>query len=301
EARFRQPGARIIIDTVDVHFHRLFAKARLSQKAEDFAQARATKKAELCAYKAADFVVAVTNQDQHILLQQDRHIRVEIIPNIHKVMALTDVHQKLPNSLVFVGGFSHEPNVDAMLFFCQEILPLIRLDIPDVRVLIIGGSPPQGVSDLAGGSVEVLGYVPDTAPFLERSAISIAPLRFGAGMKGKIGEAMSYGLPVVTTTVGIEGFGLSPEENVLVGDMPGEFAAHVVRLIRDKALYEKIRTNGWLFIKQNYSDEATVERVYSIFDRLDSYPIKKLSAVGLIKKSVMNTLEKHLLWRFRGA
>lgn len=301
EARFRQPDARIIIDTVDVHFHRLFAKARLSQKAEDFAQARATKKAELQVYKAADFVIAVTEQDRQILLQQDGDIRVEVLPNIHKVPALMAAHQRLPNSLVFVGGFSHEPNVDAMLFFCQEILPLVRRDIPDIRVKIIGGSPPEAVSNLAGGSVEVLGYVPDTAPFLESSAISIAPLRFGAGMKGKIGEAMSYGLPVVTTTVGIEGFGLSPEENVLVGDTPREFAAQVVRLVHDNALYEKIRTNGWLFIKQNYSEDAVVERVLSIFDRLDSYPIKKLSTVGLIKKSVMNTLEKHLLWRFRGA
>lgn len=301
EARFWQPDAWVVIDTVDVHFHRLFAKANLSKKTEDFSQARATKKEELRVYKNADFVISVTEQDRQILIRQDGDIRVEVLPNIHKVPALMASHQRLPNSLVFVGGFGHEPNVDAMLFFCQEILPLIRRDIPDIRLKIIGSSPPEAISNLAGGGVEVLGYVPDTAPFLESSAISIAPLRFGAGMKGKIGEAMSHGLPVITTTVGIEGFGLSPEENVLVGDTPGEFAAQVVRLVRDNALYEKIRTNGWLFIKQNYSEDAVIERVLSIFDRLDSYPIKKLSTVGRIKKSMMNTLEKQLLWRFRGA
>ena len=300
EARFWQPQARVVIDTVDVHFHRLFAKAQLSKKAQDFAQAHATKKAELRIYKNADFVIAVTEQDRQILLQQDADIRVEVLPNIHKVPALMPTRQRLANSLVFVGGFGHEPNVDAMLFFCTEILPLIRREIPDIHVKIIGGSAPETIRNLSGSHVEVLGYVPDTAPFLESSAISIAPLRFGAGMKGKIGEAMSYGLPVVTTSVGIEGFGLTPEENVLVGDSPEEFAAQIVRLLGDAELYKKLSANGWLFIKQNYSQEAVVERVYSIFDHLDSYPVKKLSTIGLIKKHVMNTLEKHLLWRFRG-
>ena len=301
EARFWQPNARVVIDTVDVHFHRLFAKARLSKKAQDFAQARATKKAELRVYKDADFVITVTEQDRQILLQQDADIRVEVLPNIHKVPALMPTHQRLPNSLVFVGGFGHEPNVDAMLFFCTEILPLIRREIPEIHVKIIGGSAPETIRNLSGNHIEVLGYVPDTAPFLESSTISIAPLRFGAGMKGKIGEAMSYGLPVVTTSVGIEGFGLSPEENVLVGDTSEEFAAQIVRLLRDTELYKKLSANGWLFIKQNYSQEAVVEHVYSIFDHLDNYPIKKLSTLGLIKIHLVNLLEKHVLWRFRGA
>src|SRR5581483_10434832 len=96
-----------------------------------------------------------------------------------------------------------------MIYFTSAILPKIVDAVPDVKLRIVGNAPPEEIVRLASQHVEVVGYVPDTKPYLQKSVISVAPLRFGGGMKGKVGEAMSYGLGVVTTSFGAEGFGLT--------------------------------------------------------------------------------------------
>ena len=299
EVRFQQPGARVIIDTVDVHFHRLFAKARLSKMKKDLAQARTTKKAELRVYKAADFVIAITEQDRQILLQQDADIRVEVLPNIHKVPALMAAHQRVPNSLVFVGGFSHEPNVDAMLYFCQDVLPLLRIIVPHVRLRIVGNAPTDEVKSLASEDITVVGFVPETAPYLFSSDISIAPLRYGGGIKGKIGEALAHGLPVVTTPIGAEGFGFQVGKDVLVADTPQTFADAIVTLWRDRDLYENIRKNGWNFINDRYSVQAVDHLITPIFVRLSTCRAKRISPIKRIKMLAPHYLDKYVLWRLR--
>lgn len=301
EVRLWQPHARIMADTVDVHFYRMFSKAKLTENQDDFDEAREMKATELSIYKKADIVIAVTENDKNILLKEDRNFNIEIIPNIHHVPDLKEKTNEFPVSLVFVGGFEHKPNVDAMLYFCGHIFPLIREKLPDVKLKIVGSSPNRAVKDLACEFIDVTGYVPDTKPFLESSYISIAPLRFGAGMKGKIGEALSLGLPVVSTSVGIEGFGLSPGENVLVGDTAEDFAGMVIKLIRDKCLYDRLRISGWSFIKKNYSEKVVANRIDRIFDRVEEYPVKRVSKVryfvGLLKKEYYLYFNRDsLLW-----
>src|SRR6185369_13677698 len=167
----------------------------------------------------------VTEDDRGLLLRELKHLRVEIVPTMHDVSPLDDATQRTPNTLVFVGPFLHAPNIDAMVYFCNEVFPLITSEIPDATLAIVGSFPTQPVKNLARDGVEVIGFVPDVKPYLDSSYVSIAPLRFGGGMKGKIGEAMAHGLPVVTTSIGIEGFGLTPSTNVLVGDTPRDFAS----------------------------------------------------------------------------
>ena len=116
--------------------------------------------------------------------------------------------QRVPRSLLFVGGFQHSPNPDAVLFFCRQVLPLVRRSLPGVTVTIVGDAPPKEVIALSSAQITVTGWVPHVEPYLASHCISIAPLRFGAGLKGKIMEAMGTGLPVVTTSVGAEGMEL---------------------------------------------------------------------------------------------
>ena len=299
QARFWQPDARMIVDSVDVRFHRLLAKARVTGLDQDMENAAKARNAELAAYGKADLVLAVTDEDKSVLVGENCETPVEVVPNIHTIQPLEPVRTTLPNSLVFVGSFLHDPNVDAILYFCREILPRIGARVPSVRLRIIGSAAPAEIQALSGDGVDVLGYVPETRPFLETSAVSIAPLRYGAGMKGKIGEALSFGVPVVSTSVGIEGFGLTPGENVLVGDTPETFADNIVQLFADGDLRERIGSNGWRFIKERYSEDAVAARLSLMFERLSTFPVKKLALPKRLGRKVSYELNRTLLWRFR--
>ena len=299
DARFWQPAARVLIDSVDVHFNRLLAKARLTESDKDYTSARKMKDRELAAYSKADVVIAVSEEDRGVLQRELKNLPVEVIPNIHAVPPLVASKDRNRNLLLFIGNFHHDPNVDAMLYFCSDILPLIRQDASDVRLTIVGDAPPEAVQRFAGENVKVLGFVPDTIPLLEASDISVAPLRYGGGLKGKIGEAMACGLPVVTTSVGTEGFGLSPGTNVLVGDTPEAFAKAVVELIRDRELYENVRKAAWTFVNERYSVTAASRRIQELFGHLDRYPVKKLTPVKILGMTIQHNLDRYVSWRVK--
>ena len=299
DLRFSLPRARMIVDSVDVAYNRLHSKALLTGAADDIAAARAMKRTELAVYNKADVVIAVTEDDRNLLIRESKRLRVEIVPNMHDASPLDGTVQRRPNTLVFVGSFLHEPNIDAMVYFCNDVFPLITSEIPAVTLRIIGSFPTQSIKDLARGGVEVIGFVPDVKPYLDSSYVSIAPLRYGGGMKGKIGEAMAHGLPVVTTSVGMEGFGLTPFANVLVGDTPQEFAKSTCDLLRNAALHQRIRQAGWSFINERFSPQTVAERVDTIFSRLTDVPVKHLAIASFLRRAVPEQLDRHLLWRFR--
>jgi len=117
-------------------------------------------------------------------------------------------------------------------------------------------------------------------------------------MKGKIGEAMAHGLPVVTTSVGIEGFGLTAGENVLAGDTPEAVAAAVLELMRDRELYDKIGKAAWTFVNEHYSITAVSRRIQELLG-LDRYPVKKLAPGKLLRVAVQYHLDRHVSWRFK--
>ncbi len=302
EVRARQPRARIIVDSVDVVFNRLEAKARVTQAPEDRAKAVATKAIELGVYDRSDIVITVTDADAAILHLESPQLATFTIPNIHPLEDPLAIPEKHDKQLLFIGSFARpggETNADAMAWFCGEILPLIVAAEPDVRLRIIGGSPTPEITALASDRVDVLGFVPETRPLLATSAISIAPLRFGGGMKGKIGEAMSFGLPVVTTSTGIEGFGLVPGVHALVGDNPRDFADAVIRLLRDRQYLEQVRMAGHGFIRDHYSDVAVRQRVDTLFGGLESYPVKRIPLVPFWVKRAKQAWERHVGWRLR--
>ena len=292
------PQAQIVVDSVDVHFNRLETKARLTGKPEDATTARQTKARELAAYASADMVIAVSEDDRQLIQHELPNLPVEVVPNIHAVPPFPDSSQRRYGELVFVGGFKHDPNVDAMVYFCSEVMPHITAAHPHARLKIIGSNPPQAIQALASERVEVLGYVPETAPHLESAYISVAPLRYGGGMKGKVGEAMSYGLPVVTTSFGAEGFGLLPGRDLLVGDTPEHFAEQVLALLKDPALYDRVARSGYDFIEENYSISAVDRLLDSTLDRLMQLPRRKAPLAGRFIAPFRDLYERHLAWRF---
>jgi len=159
--------------------------------------------------------------------------------------------------LLFVGGFRHPPNVDAVRWFAREVFPLARAALPGLAFHCIGGDLPAEVRELAGiDGVHVHGHVPDLGPWLDGCVVSVAPLRYGAGVKGKVNQAMAHGLPVVATTPAVEGMHLRDGEDVLVADAPRAFADALVRLHEDAALWRRLAEGGRANVRRHFSADA---------------------------------------------
>lgn len=292
--RILRPDCPILIDNVDVHFHRERLKYDVTRNLADLRKARETQRREMRMYREADCVIAVTRDDVEVIRKQDPSIRCEIIPNIHEIV-IRDRCRHQRNTLIFVGNFYHEPNGDAVAYFCQEILPLIHRRRPDVRLRIVGRGAPEFLTRLAGPQVEIVGLVPSVTTYLESAGISVAPLRFGAGMKGKIGEAMAHGVPVVTTSVGAQGFGLTPGKNVLVADTAEAFALAVLRLLDDEALYTAMAAESVEFIRQRFTPQKVAEAMSSIFDGLPGREVKAirpLARLGFLSGYILRKLKR---------
>ena len=292
------PRTTIITDSVDVVFNRLLAKARVSGKAEDRHEAESVRRLELDTYSRSDLVLTVSDQDARILNNEDATIRTFTIPNIHPLHDCVAPPADSGKTLVFVGSKS-EANDDAMRYFCSEVLPLILAREPDIVFRVVGTVSMPELDERISSCVERLGFVPDTQPCLVSSLISVAPLRFGGGMKGKVGEAMSFGLPVVSTTTGAEGFGIEPGREAMVADDPQAFADAVVRLIREPDLRDIIRIAGWRFIRDNYSDKAVRKRVAELTNRVSEITPKRLTFPKRAAFGVRQLWEQHISWRFQ--
>jgi O-antigen biosynthesis protein len=187
--------------------------------------------------------------------------RVEVLSNVHRV-AGPGLPFAQRRDLVFVGGFRHPPNADAVVWFAREIFPLIRAQAPDIRFHVIGGDVPDEVAALAAQpGVHVHGHLPDIAPYMDGARVAVAPLRFGAGVKGKINLSMAHGQPVVATSCAVEGMHLRDGVDVLVADEPRAFAQAVLRLHAEPALWESLARNGLANVERHFSMEAAREVV----------------------------------------
>jgi glycosyltransferase involved in cell wall biosynthesis len=161
------------------------------------------------------------------------------------------------SDLVFVGGFQHPPNVDAVCWFVAEVMPLLRDDGGEaMRLHVIGSKVPPQVLALACDDVVVHGFVADIEPYLDGCRLSVAPLRYGAGVKGKINMAMSYGLPVVATAVAVEGMHLQSGSDVLVADSAVDFAAAIRRAYHDAELWQNLSDRGLANVREHFSFDA---------------------------------------------
>lgn len=192
-----------------------------------------------------DRVFVVSRRDQQLL--EDSAVRkVSCIPigvDTQKFLPL----ELNPESkqIVFIGTMYWPPNIDAVHWFCREIFPLIKLKCPDCQLLIIGKKPPPSVLKLARDKgVVVLGYVGDPTEYLKDCAAFVVPLRIGGGIRVKILNALAWGLPIVSTTVGAEGIAVTSGENIFIQDHAEGFAASVIQLIHDLSMREKLSKNG---------------------------------------------------------
>ncbi|MET0226017.1 MAG: glycosyltransferase, partial [Dokdonella sp.] len=253
--RLYAPQATLAFDTVDLHYLREQRAAELSGKPELARLAATTREHELKLIRECDVTLVVSPVEQELLARETPGARVEVLSNVHEVFGCRKPFGER-RDLVFVGGFQHPPNADAVTWFVREVFPRVRAALPEVNFHVIGSKVPDTIRALADDHVRVHGFVEDIEPYMDGSRISVAPLRYGAGVKGKVNMAMSYGLPVVATMIAVEGMHVRSGEDVLVADDAAAFAADVVRLYRDETLWKRLSANGLANVERHFSFDA---------------------------------------------
>lgn len=213
-----------------------------------------------------DLVLTVTEKEREMLSELGVQ-RVRCLPIGVDTKKLKRLHlNSLPRTVVFLGTMYWPPNADAVLWFCRRIFPLIRHSVPDARLSIIGAHPPRSVRKLAADrQVKVWGYVDDPEPLLSDCAAFVVPLRIGGGMRVKILNAFSWGLPVVSTALGAEGIEALDGRHLFIRDAAEDFAEAVVRLIKDRASREQLSLEGRRIAETVYDWETLADRMKVVF------------------------------------
>ncbi len=176
----------------------------------------------------------------------------------------------VPTEIVFVGSMDWMPNSDAVTWFCTDILPLVRDQIPEVQLTIVGRDPRPDVQELASRvpGVTVTGTVPDVRPYLERSAIVVVPLRVGGGTRLKIFEAMAMEKAIVSTRIGAEGLPVQDEVELLLADDARSFATAVVRLLQDHATARRLGETAAARVRQDFGWASVTEQFTALCERV---------------------------------
>ncbi|HZX77173.1 glycosyltransferase [Lysobacter sp.] len=258
------PQAQLVFDTVDLHFLRERRGAAVAGSKILQRQADATLQQELGLIRDSDLCLVVSEEERRMLAELLPGTRVELLSNIHQVHGRSASFEER-RDLLFVGGFSHPPNLDAMQWFIREVLPIVRLQAPKIRLHVVGDITPQASETLRGEGVELHGRVEDLSALMEASRLSVAPLRFGAGVKGKVNLAMSYGLPVVLTPIAAEGMHLLDGRDALIAESPSDFAAAVLRAYSDPVLWRELSDAGLRNIQKYFSVDVARQQVNRIF------------------------------------
>jgi glycosyltransferase involved in cell wall biosynthesis len=257
------PRTRVAVDSVDVHFVRMRRAAELAGDQIAVARAGHGRAQELAVYAAADVVLTVTEDERALLAGLLPGADVQVLGNVHRVAETVAPLAGRRGSL-FVGSYGHAPNVDAVGWLCSDIMPRLQAAGHAGPVVIAGANMPDDLARLAAeAGAQPRGFLPSMEAELAARRISIAPLRFGAGLKGKVGESLAAGVPVVGTTIAAEGFD-RPERGMLVADDAAGFAQAVMRLESDDELWARLSAGGRELVSETLglgACEAALERI----------------------------------------
>ena len=261
------PNAKIIFNTIDLHFMRLERAAQTSGKSEDLEIARQAREAELEIMKKVDCTLVVSDVEEKLLRELLPGACIKVVP------FPADINEPVQGfgerrDIVFLGGFMHTPNVDAVLYFAKEIWPLIIKVIPEALFVIAGADAPKEIKQLASDNIQVRGFVDDLSQLFSTAKLSVAPLRFGAGIKGKVLTSLGCGVPCVATSIAAEGIGLTHGRNILVADTPEEYAQAVLKLYGSSELWTTLSRAGRDWIHQYYSRSVVASRLLDVFKEI---------------------------------
>ena len=251
--------ARVLFNTVDLHYIREARRAELEQSKTLAKAARHTRKLEFRVMRKASATIVISERERAIVKRECPRVRVAAIPYIRPV-ADNIAPFRERRDILFVGNFKFTPNIDAVRYFLQDIWPQIRSEVPDAGFLVVGADMPEQLLALRTEGVRLLGYVEDLTSLLNRCRVTVAPLRFGAGIKGKIGTSLCHGVPCVATPLAAEGMDLTDRVEIMLGADPKTFAQAVIEIYRDEALWTRVSNKGLEFSGREFSFAQGLER-----------------------------------------
>ena len=250
--------AKIFYFGHDLHFIRERRQAEIENRPELLESAQKWEKIETGLFSKADVVHVVGAYEQEVLQGMFPGKPIRNIPlylySSEELDAMGEPSLEGRDTMIFVGGFNHQPNQDAIFWFMEEIYPRIMAEHPGLVFYIVGSRPTEKIKALAKDNVIVTGYVSDEelARLYSRARVNVIPLRYGAGVKGKVVETLAFGVPAVTTPIGAEG--LPGVENCLeVTETPEEYAAHVLRYLRDDAWWKDCAEKERQYIREHFT------------------------------------------------
>jgi GT2 family glycosyltransferase len=264
-------GQKIIYDMVDLHYLRMERENEYIAITKDRKkEMKFFRETEYAAMKTADVVVSISDEEKRIVSGQG--IQNEIIftvSNIHEPVKTQEVAYSEREGLLFIGGFYHMPNMDAVKFLYENIMPLVWAKDASIKINILGPDFPEEIKQqYTSDRFCILGYQKSVDYWFENSRIFVAPLRYGAGVKGKIGQALEFSLPVVTTEIGAEGMGLVDGVTALVsGNNAEHFADKILELYHNEKLWNALHQNSTQPLEK-FSVKQQEQNIKSMFEYL---------------------------------
>lgn len=262
------PKSKALLKLADLHFLRVEREAEVKNSESLRIKAKEMEKVELKSIEDVDASIMHSHHEFNLLLQRGfSEKKLHVSPLIIEPMGLQADFESRQN-IMFIGFFNHPPNADALTYFISDVWPHIHRELPQIKFQVVGSHMSKDILSLDGrDGIEVLGYVEDLDQALASVRMTVAPLRYGAGTKGKVAMSLSRGVPCVLTSIAAEGMGFGDGE-VIVADDPLEMAQSVVRVYRDRELWYALSRAGLAYIEANSSRRSTQKNLIELFEKV---------------------------------
>lgn len=256
----KRTKAKVFFYGHDLHFLREKREYEIKKDKKLLKSVKEWEKIEIELIKKADISYYPSEIEVNEIKKQYSSINVKTIPAyLFDQQSKKEKDFENTADLMFIGGFQHKPNIDGILWYIKEIFPILNKKRPDIKTYILGSSTPEEILDIKQENIVICGYVSDEQldEFYTKCRLSIVPLRYGAGVKGKVVEAMYNQMPVITTSMGAEGI-KSAEQCMFIKDDPVEFAEEIIRIYDDYQELEEKSSKSYQYICENFSEKAAI-------------------------------------------
>jgi GT2 family glycosyltransferase len=272
------PHAKLLYSVADIHHLRLEREAAVTGSQAAAEAANQMKARELAALAMVDQVIVHSAYEGSYLagLLDEEHLN--IIPWVVPTLPPRTGFQER-RDVVFLGGYRHPPNIDAVTYFVAEVMPILRQLVPGIVFRIAGSHMPDSFHDLAAPDVVLDGFIPDLATYFEDIRVMVAPLRYGAGIKGKVFDSLARGLPCVASSIAAEGMDLQDGEAIAIADEPRAIAEAIAWLHQDEEAWLRLQRGGLDYISRTCSEDSVLARFRRMFARLDGATSARLDGM----------------------
>jgi glycosyltransferase involved in cell wall biosynthesis len=244
-----------VFNTVDLHGIRADREARLHGNRVGIWEAAKEWERERHLTRMSDATIVVSRDEAELLQTEVPGARIFTLSLPRDVIGASAPFAKRAG-IGFIGGFAHAPNVDALKYFVEHIWPEIHQADPSIDFSVVGPALPEDIHGRLPPGATYLGHVPDVTSWFESLRLTVAPLRYGAGAKGKVASSLAHGVPCVATGIAAEGMGLVFGRDVVVADAPSVFARQVLDVYRDETRWHELSAAGTAFAETHFSRSA---------------------------------------------